>query len=1264
MSFTDAGDWTECEAIIKRFEQAWRDGERPDLGAYLNLGTAKSSLLLLELIHVDLEFRIKSGDDVRVEKYLGDYPELTSHRSATIDLIVAEYKLRCRIEGEIDLHEYQRRFPEHARDLPDRLARGEGDTKLPTGGSFVAAPHVLPTVPGYEVLEQVGRGGMGVVYKAREASLGRHVALKFLPAEYTQDADRLERFRREARTASALNHPHICTVHALGEHLGHPFIVMEYIDGQTLNSLAKRDLDELVRIISQAAQALAAAHEAGVVHRDVKPENIMARADGYVKVLDFGLARRLPSIAKPAPGDTDPGTLLGTVAYMSPEQARGQAADTASDVFSLGVVFYELVTGKHPFEAHTAIGMLNAISSGQPVTPSRVNPMVPAALDGLIEAMLNKNAPVRPTAWEVAATLSAGIQRPASADVMPRPHVRRDRELATLRAALDNADAGRGSVLCVIGEPGIGKTTLVEDFLAELAAGDRTFQLARGHCSERFAATEAYLPVIEALGDLLRGGAGGAVTRLMKAVAPTWYAQVAPTAPAEATRAPSQPAMLREFSTLLQEVTRLGVLVLFIDDVHWADVSTTDLLAHIGRQCSTLRVLILVTYRPTELLLGPHPFHGVKQELQGKRACAELAIGFLTRADVDRYLSVAFPDHAFPADFATLIYGRTEGSPLFMVDLLRYLSEREVIASIDGHWALARKLPNLRRELPESVRSMIQRKLERLNDEDRRLLSAACVQGLEFDSTAVAGALNRDAGEVEERLQVLDRVHSLVRLVRETEFPDRTLTLRYGFVHGLYQQALDADLSPTRRASLGAALARTLEAHHGVNHPEAAAQLAYLYEVGRDFERAAKQCSQAAHNAASVYAHREAVQLARRGLQLLQGLPSSPERDALELALQTMLGLQLQVTQGYASPDATPAYLRARVLCERDPNGGPLFPVLWGLWLAAKVRSELPKARVLANELQALAQRLNAPDYALQAQQALAVTTLCLGEPAATIQHMEQATVLYDAERHRAHSFRFGQDPGVACKAFGAVALWLLGHPDAAVRVSGDAVRQSHELSQPSSQALALHFAAMVHQLRRDAASTLACADACAAYASEHGLSFWMAGSAIMSAWAMIEIGNADDGLAKLRRGLNDWQATGSGTYQTYYLGILARVLTERGELDEASQILDEALALAHHTEERFYEPELYRLQGELLLADAADSIEGAADRFGTALALARQQGAKSLALRAARSLFLLAKRRGEWDAERAQLREWIASFTDGFDTPDLRDAQASLDEG
>jgi predicted ATPase len=1125
-----------------------------------------------------------------------------------------------------------------------------------------------PSVPGYEVTARLGSGGMGVVYKARDRRLGRVVALKFLPAEYARDPERMALFHREARTASALNHPHVCTVHDLGEHEGRPFIVMEFVDGRTLRDLfgARHPLGEVARLVGQAARALAVAHAAGVVHRDIKPENLMARPDGYLKVLDFGLARRLPGTA-PGWSSTHLSGFdgpAGTAAYMSPEQARGEPPGPASDVFSLGVVLYEGVTGRHPFPGGGPLEVLHAIMTVEPVPPGNLNPELPGALRALVVQMLEKDPAARPSAAEVDAALSASTSPPPPPVPRPRPPtVGRGDERARMRAAFDAAAAGAGAMVCVAGEPGIGKTTLVEDFLAELAVGGVAHHVARGRCSERLAEAEAYLPVLEALDDLLRGPTGATAARFLRTLAPTWFAELSPGAgapgshPGDGAPAPTQTRLKRELVTFFRELSRRAPVVLFLDDLHWADAPSADLFAYLGRHCPGLPLLLVGAYRSDEMLLGEHTFLPTLQDLQGRGVCTELVPGRLGRAEVERYLALAFPGHGFPPELAATLHARTGGNPLFVADLARYLRDRGVIDRCGDRWELARRVDEAAREMPESVRGLIRRALDRLNPEDRRLLATASAQGAEFESAVLARALGSDPAAVEERLQVLDRVRGLLRLVREHEFPDRTLSRRYAFVHTLYQESLASELPPARRAAASLSLAEATLALQNGQPGLAAAELALLFEAGRAFDRAAELFHDAALNAARVFAHREPVRLARRGLALLNGLPHSPERAERELRLQMALGLHLQVTDGFAAPGVEPAYARARELWEHSPGAGPLFPILWGLWLFSKARGDLGRAHLLAGELLAFAEQSGDPALILQARQARAIVALCAGEPAAALRHAEAASPVYDPGRHRPLTFQFGQDPGVACLAFGAVALWLLGEAGESLARSRDAVRLAREGSQPSSLALSLHFAAVLHQFRGDAGAVREAASESLALAVEHRFAFWQAGAMVMLGWAEAADGRAD-GVGLLEKGLEAWAATGSVTYRGYFLTMLGDARARCGRHDEALAALEAADRVIHATGERLSEPEVHRLRGEVL---AARDESAAEDSLRAALDAARSQHARALVLRAAVGLGRVLARRGERD----EARSLVAAAADGAPalqgTPEMRAAAEVL---
>jgi len=1142
----------------------------------------------------------------------------------------------------------------------------------------------------YEILSPLGAGGMGEVWRARDTRLNREVAIKVLPGSFANDVDRLMRFEQEARATSALNHPNIVTIYELGEVEAGRFIVMELVEGRTLRALIDEgsSIDALVQLGSQMAKALGAAHAAGITHRDIKPENIMVRNDGYVKVLDFGLARLVPAAMDAEAATlqyTQPGTLLGSTRYMSPEQARGESVSHPSDIFSLGMIFYEMATGQHPFATDSILATLNAITQQVPLTPSRLNPEIPSAIEILILRMLEKDARLRLTAAEVEIVLAAigghGLSRESRSPVLlPRTRhtVGREKAHAELREALASVFAGKGLLLCVPGEPGMGKTTLVEEFLSDLRAGTQACIIARGRCSERLAGTEAYLPWLEALDGLLRGADGQTQPRMSvvgnesiaqttKRLAPTWYAQAMPLQPDDsslerliAERAASQERMKREFGALLEEVSERRPLVLFFDDLHWADVSTIDLLAYLASKFDSMRVLIIATYRPSDLLLAKHPFLQVKPDLQSRGVCREIELEFLSCSEIEKYLALEFPEHRFPAELPALIHSKTEGNPLFMADLVRYLRDRGVIAEEHGRWVLAQSLPGIERDLPESVRGMIERKIAQLSEEDRRLLVAASVQGYEFDSAIVAKALELDPADVEEHLEALERVYALVRFVSEREFPGRVLTLRYRFVHVLYQNALYASLRPTRRAQLSATVAGALLGCYGKQSGTVASELAFLFESARDWARAADYYLVAANNASEVWALQEAGVLAQRGLEMLRLLPDTTDCGRQELKLQTMLGQSLMVVKGYALPEVEQAFIRARELSLQLNDIPQLFRAQFSLAIVYVVRAEYKRAFEYGEQCLRLAEKSRNQALLMQSHWVIGLSHCYMGQFAAARDHFEQTIAIHDAAGIDSMVSMYG---AVLSRAHLARMLLYLGYPDQSQKVMDEAIAKAERLRLPVALANTLALAAYMEAFHHNVRKTLEFGAATAWQGEEHGLPYYAAVAMMMRGWALAMQNQEEEGIALIRQGLASSLAIGTRQQHGYFLALLAEALNHAGRVEQGLEALSEAMNVATQTNEPFYEAELHRLRGDALVKAGAALPSEAESCFHRAIKIARQQQAKSFELRAVMSLARLWRQEGRREDGRAILADIYGWFTEGLDTADLKDARVLLDE-
>ena len=742
----------------------------------------------------------------------------------------------------------------------------------------------------YRLDDPVESGGFGTVFRGFDELLKRPVAVKILH-DSAKGSPTLQSSLREARAASALNHPSIVTVHDVGEHEGRPFIVMEWVEGKTLRQILSGKRVDPVLVADcarQMASALAAAHAAGLVHRDLKPENVVLRDDGILKILDFGLAlvhRHETSSER----ETLQQGLAGTIPYMAPEQFCEGPLSAACDAFALGIILYEMTTGRHPFLAPSPQATMHRILSADPEPPSAFAD-TPSAWDALLFGLLEKDPARRSTMSDLLTVLRSGLREASISTGRRGPEntriVGRDRELACLRERWAMAGSGGGNFVLFAAEPGAGKTTLIQSFTRELLS-EATALVASGRCTERLGSGEAYLPFLETLAELGNSNRGALVRTILRNRAPTWFVQLFPATSSDASfqqihrelTGGSQERMRRELADALTELGRSYAICLLLDDLHWSDLATTELLAYLSKRMNGLRLLVIGTYRPAELLSGNHPLRSILLDMQASGVAMEAPLELLREEDIRAYLNLEFPGNRFPKEFGAWILQKTEGNALFMVDLLRYLAERKAIV-LAAHWELVRSVEELQGEIPTSVMALIERILQMLSEDERRLLTVASVQGDSFDSLTLSRVTDTDELEVDEQLERLHRVHRLVSPVGEKELPGGNLTVVHKFVHVLYQEVLYEGLTAKRKIHFHDRIGRELESQYGDRSTQIAAELALHFDRARRPAVAASYYLRASENAVARFAHPQAVGYCDRAAALAQNL-SEGDRDAL-----------------------------------------------------------------------------------------------------------------------------------------------------------------------------------------------------------------------------------------------------------------------------------------------------------------------------------------------------------------------------------------------
>jgi serine/threonine protein kinase/tetratricopeptide (TPR) repeat protein len=862
----------------------------------------------------------------------------------------------------------------------------------------------------YRLVSKIDSGGMGEVYQAEDTKLGRTVAIKLLLSAINQEPMARRRFLQEAQSASALNHPNIVTIHAIEEADGIDFIVMEFVEGRTLKSQIQSDgalpLTRLLDIGIQTADGLEAAHHINLIHRDIKSANILVTPRGAAKILDFGLAKVIRTVAQQVDGEaptltnlTGEGTVLGTAAYMSPEQTRGQMLDGRSDIFSLGCVLYEAATRSLPFGGPSMLAIMHAIATADPIAPSRVRPELPREFDLIVERAMAKD---RNNRYATAAELGQALRSLRSTftgewlgspivydkdlvEATVAPFVGRRPELTRLEELLQQTIDGSGRTVLISGEPGIGKTSLADEFLRRARALFPGLSVARGRCVEQYGTGEAYLPFLDAISALLNGPSRERLAAIMLNSAPTWCAQL-PVAFSstgaiervkQETIGATKERMMREMGDALGMFASISPIVLLLEDLHWADPSSVDLLRHLSQRISNQHLLIAGTFRPEDIERTDHPLKSYKAEMQAHKLCEEIALDSLSAEHIQDYLNATFAPHSFPPEFAVHIHDKTEGHPLFATNLLQYLHERGDIAKTNEHWSLSRPISEMALELPESVRSMIGRKVDSLADQERRALQYASVEGQEFLSNVVAGLLGVDEVDLEEMLAQLEKTHRLVVTLGEEELPDGSLATRYRFAHALYQNFLYGDLVAKRRIMLHRQAGEQLARHYGKRAPQIATQLALHFDRGRDFARAVEFLIHAGDNATALYGNAEAADHYTRALGLAEKLPQETQSETVATLFGKRGAANMALSRFDQSVEDYGELLKHQeVFQSPEKNAAALNALATTLFFSHR----LDEMKTRADEALAAAKRAGSETLRLDTMCLMALKHLCYGE--------------------------------------------------------------------------------------------------------------------------------------------------------------------------------------------------------------------------------------------------------------------------------------------
>jgi DNA-binding winged helix-turn-helix (wHTH) protein/tetratricopeptide (TPR) repeat protein len=837
--------------------------------------------------------------------------------------------------------------------------------------------------------------------------------------------------------------------------------------------------------------------------------------------------------------------------------------------------------------------------------------------------------------------------------------VGRERELAQLQSWYVQALEGQRRVVFVSGEAGIGKSTFTQAFVDSITQ-QGAVRVGRGQCVEQFGTGEPYMPVLEALSRL----SGERVVELLQKFAPMWLAQMPGLLTLEERtqlhieiQGVTQQRMLREITEALDALAVELPLVLLLEDLHWSDFSTLELISAIARRREPARLLIIGTYRPVEMLTNDHPLLTMKEELELHRYCDELRLRLLNKEEVAGYLAKRLPHNGSRqlGRLGAIVHQRTDGNPLFMVNVVDYLVDAGLLVSSREAGA-AESADTLHAELhntPRSIRRMIERNLDRLQPDEQAVLEGASVAGAEFSAASVAAAVERPQTEVEACCTRLSRHEQFVARQGPVTWPDGTVAASFRFQHALYQEVLYGRLPEGHRLQLHGRIAAREEAGYGERADEVANELAHHYSLANVKNKAIQYFRIAGERAVTRGAMVEAEEHYRCALKLVSELPEDTNRDRQELALQMALGDALWSSRSWAHSETKQAYTRALQLSEKLGETTKLVGVLKGLAVSALGSAQFKLARELAERMLAAAERSGNRAALCSANSLLGQSLIWRAQYVDAQKHLELASIYYDgADRGELGLM------GIDALALAAIATLLLGFPGRARQLMDTASRNAEGCNDPFWIGLVHVWGVFLCCQLRDSGAAIDHAEALSRLAATQPV--WTGLADVYMGRALMLQGHWEEGVGCLRKATAFHKANGLFAELMRVKLDEADFFANQGQIDAALALIESALSDADELAQ--IRPPALRRRAELLAQSnaSAPEIERA---YRAAIESGRSQGAKFYELQATTSFARWLKSRGSEAEAHLMLAEIYNWFTEGFDTVALKEAKALIDE-